>query len=79
MSCASVLSVSSLSPAVRSPTSPGILASTTRRFAGGCAKQRPMLGPAAIAREVKDLRRANEILRAASVFFAKELDQPRPR
>ncbi len=33
----------------------------------------------ALEREVKDLRRANEILRAASVFFAKELDQPRPR
>ena len=24
-------------------------------------------------------RRANEILKAASVFFARELDQPRPR
>ncbi len=33
----------------------------------------------ALAREVKDLRRANEILRAASVFFAKEIDHPRPR
>jgi transposase len=30
-------------------------------------------------REVRDLRRANEILKAASVFFARELDQPRPR
>ncbi len=29
--------------------------------------------------EVRDLRRANEILKAASVFFARELDQPRPR
>ena len=32
-----------------------------------------------LRREVKDLRRANEILKAASVFFARELDQPRPR
>jgi transposase len=30
-----------------------------------------------LEREVEDLRRANEILRAASVFFATELD-PRP-
>jgi transposase len=30
-------------------------------------------------REVKELRRANEILKAASVFFATELDPPRPR
>jgi transposase len=29
--------------------------------------------------EVRELRRANEILKAASVFFAKELDPPRPR
>jgi transposase len=34
---------------------------------------------AALRREVRDLRRANEILKAASVFFARELDQPRPR
>ena len=33
----------------------------------------------ALRREVRDLRRANEILKAASVFFARELDQPRPR
>ncbi len=31
----------------------------------------------ALEREVKELRRANEILKAASVFFARELD-PRP-
>ncbi len=30
-------------------------------------------------REVKELRRANEILKAASVFFAKELDPHRPK
>jgi transposase len=29
--------------------------------------------------EVRDLRRANEILREASVLFAKELDRPRTR
>ena len=29
--------------------------------------------------EVRELRRANEILKAASVFFAKELDPHRPR
>src|SRR5450759_1448466 len=28
-------------------------------------------------REIRDLRRSNEILKAASVFFARELDQPR--
>jgi len=34
---------------------------------------------AALRREDRDLRRSNEILKAASVFFARELDQPRPR
>lgn len=29
--------------------------------------------------EVAELRRANEILKAASAYFAKELDRPRPR
>ena len=33
----------------------------------------------ALRKEVRDLRRANEILKAASVFFARELDQPCPR
>ena len=33
----------------------------------------------ALRREVRDLRRSTEILKAASVFFARELDQPRPR
>ena len=32
-----------------------------------------------LEREVRELRRANEILKAASVFFAKELDLTRPR
>lgn len=29
--------------------------------------------------EVRELRRANEILKSASAFFAKELDPPRPK
>lgn len=33
----------------------------------------------ALRRENRDLRRSNDILKAASVFFARELDQPRPR
>jgi transposase len=32
-----------------------------------------------LRREVFELRRTNEILKAASVFFAKELDPDRPR
>ena len=33
----------------------------------------------ALERENRELRRANEILKAASVFFAKELDLTRPK
>ena len=33
----------------------------------------------ALEREVKELRRANEILKAASVFFARELDPQAPK
>lgn len=33
----------------------------------------------ALRREVKELRRANEILKSASVFFAKELDPDRTK
>jgi transposase len=32
-----------------------------------------------LEREVRDLRRANEILKSASVYFAKELDPTRPK
>ena len=32
-----------------------------------------------LRREVAELRRTNEILKSASVFFAKELDPDRPR
>lgn len=31
---------------------------------------------ARLRREVAELRKANEILKAASIFFAKELDHP---
>jgi transposase len=34
---------------------------------------------AALEREVRELRRTNEILRTASAFFAAELDGRRPR
>jgi transposase len=34
---------------------------------------------ATLRRENRDLRRSNEILKAASVFFARELDRPRPK
>lgn len=34
---------------------------------------------AALRRENRELRRSNEILKAASVFFARELDQPRTK
>ena len=33
----------------------------------------------ALEREVKELRRANEILKAAATFFARELDPQPPR
>lgn len=32
-----------------------------------------------LRREVSELRKANEVLKAASIFFAKELDQPRSK
>jgi transposase len=32
-----------------------------------------------LRKEVRELRRANEILKSASAFFAKELDRPRTR
>jgi transposase len=34
---------------------------------------------AELEREVRELRRANEILKAASAYFAAELDRPRTR
>jgi transposase len=33
----------------------------------------------ALEREVRELRRANAILKSASAFFAAELDRPQPR
>ena len=63
-----------------------------RRCAGGCAGWRRtracarILPTAAEREEIKqlreevyELRRANEILKAASVFFATELDADRPK
>ncbi len=32
-----------------------------------------------LAREVKELRRANEILKSAATFFGAELDRQQPR
>ena len=49
------------------------------------AGQRPGLGSEererlkSLEREVRDLRRANEILRSAAVFFGAELDRRSPR
>ena len=41
--------------------------------------QRGARGDPAAAQEIYELRRANEILKAASVFFATELDADRPK
>jgi transposase len=45
--------------------------------------RRPVSDPEAeikwLRRENAELKRANEILKSASVFFAKELDRPTPR
>jgi transposase len=67
----------------------GVPAETLRRYVGRVEADdglRPDLPSAAereeikrLRREVYELRRANEILKAASVFFATELDADRPR
>jgi transposase len=74
----------------RSSASPTSSASTVRRCATG-APGRDRHRPAArcapveqqriaeLEREVRELRRANEILKAASALFAAELDRPRTR
>ena len=49
-----------------------------RRPAAGC-DHRGVSRSQALRRENAELRRANEILKAASVFFAAELDRPQPR
>ena len=91
MSCVSVPSVSCSSRAVRSRTSPMISASTRRRCASGCDRPRPIGLPARSAdegereelkklrKEDAELRRANAILKDASVYFATELDPTRRR
>src|SRR6266545_1187026 len=40
---------------------------------------RPGMTTAELQREVRELRRANDILKAASAFFARELDPRLPR
>ncbi|WP_320670141.1 transposase [Patulibacter defluvii] len=47
--------------------------------AGGAVTSAEREELARLRRENKDLKRSNEILKAASVFFAKELDQPRTK
>lgn len=32
-----------------------------------------------LRREIAELRKANEVLKAASIFFAQELDRPRTK
>jgi hypothetical protein len=50
------------------------------RAAGcGCGGERPSRVGCCASAEVYELRRANEILKAASVFFATELDQDRTK
>jgi transposase len=43
------------------------------------AGTRPGITSRSRKREIAELRRANEILRTASAFFAAELDRPAPR
>jgi hypothetical protein len=77
---------------VRSRMSPLIWASTPRRCGSVCARAeadaglRPDRPTSEEREEIKrlrqenfELRRANEILKSASVFFAKELDPDRPK
>ena len=80
------------SRAGRSRRSRAIWGSGTRRCVSGSGRLRPTAGlrpdlPTseereeikALKRENFELRRANEILKAASVFFATELDADRPK
>jgi transposase len=69
-----------------------ISVSLPRRCASTCARSRPTKAARPelptteereeikrLRKEVYELRRANEILKAASVFFATELDADRPK
>ena len=67
-------------------TQPGALRASTRPGLGGLAYPRVQglddVGKKRIAeleKEVRELRRANEILKAASAYFARELDPRLPR
>jgi len=66
----------------------GMAAETLRSWVRQAERDRGMKpGPSSeelvrikeLEREIKELRRANEILKAASAFFARELDPPMPR
>jgi hypothetical protein len=80
------------SQGVRSRMSRGISGSRARRFANTSGRLKRTRAGAktslssqereeikSLRREVAQLRRANEILKAASVFFAGELDPHRPK
>ena len=70
---------------------PGSWMFTRRRCGPGCSRRkltaesvparRRMIssGSSELEREVRELRRANEILKAASAYFARELDPRLPR
>ncbi len=92
MSCASARSVSISSRIARSRTSPATWASTRRRCGSGSGRPRLIRagGPELLTtnereelkrlrKEVAELRRANAILKDASVYFATELDPTRRR
>jgi transposase len=49
----------------------------TRDLPGATSEEQRRI--AELEREVRELRRANEILKAASAFFARELDPRLPR
>jgi transposase len=62
----------------------GVITRVARQLGIGTESLRSWVGQAeeriaALEREVRELRRANEILRTASAFFAAELDGRRPR
>ncbi len=92
MSCVSVLCGWCSSRSGRSRTSPRIWASTRSRFVTGCGqaeadsgRRRDLLSSEEreelkrLRKENFELRRANAILKDASVYFAQELDPTRRR
>ncbi|MGW1991265.1 transposase [Embleya sp. NPDC001921] len=89
MSCANGQSGRSARPAVRVARDLGIhkeaLRNRVRRAEADAGERddRPTTAEAEELRQLRaenaELRRANEILQAASVFFAQEIDRPRTR